>query len=175
MQTFLKMKKKPEIKIFFVDDDPIYTKVFVKNIEDSSYYSPLVKSFLSGEDSLRNVHERPDVIILDYYLKRDNNGLNGLETLKRLSRANPKSKVIMLTAQDDLSIAVNSIKFGAYDYVVKSETAFLKVQNAINNIMYHKLLYTKARGQKLWLKIASAALLAMVISMIAFSYLYPIG
>jgi DNA-binding NtrC family response regulator len=74
-------------------------------------------------------------MILDYNLDRfDNNAVDGVEVLKRFKEADPSINILMLSGQDKIDVAVDSMKYGAFDYVVKNPTGFLRVENAINNI-----------------------------------------
>lgn len=124
-----------EIKplIFLVDDDALFLKSleidFTQNTE--SY----IKTFTTGELCLENISQNPDIIILDYYLNSiDINAINGVETLDRIKTANPLIPVIMLSSQDKIEVAVICMKHNAFDYVVKSETAFVRLKKIITTI-----------------------------------------
>ena len=124
-----------EIKplIFLVDDDALFLKSleidFTQNTE--SY----IKTFATGELCLENISQNPDIIILDYYLNSiDINAINGIETLDRIKTANPLIPVIMLSSQDKIEVAVICMKHNAFDYVVKSETAFVRLKKIITTI-----------------------------------------
>jgi len=124
-----------EIKplIFLVDDDALFLKSleidFTQNTE--SY----IKTFTTGELCLENISQNPDIIILDYYLNSiDINAINGIETLDRIKTANPLIPVIMLSSQDKIEVAVICMKHNAFDYVVKSETAFVRLKKIITTI-----------------------------------------
>ncbi len=86
------------------------------------------------------IHQ-PDIIILDYLLDGvDKTAMNGLETLDKIKASNPDIPVIILSAQDKIEVAVNGMHHKATDYVVKSETAFLRLQKIITNVMrFNKL------------------------------------
>jgi two-component system OmpR family response regulator len=124
-----------EIKplIFLVDDDALFLKSieidFTQNTE--SY----IKTFATGELCLENISQNPDIIILDYYLNSiDINAINGIETLDRIKTANPLIPVIILSSQDKIEVAVICMKHNAFDYVVKSETAFVRLKKIITSI-----------------------------------------
>jgi two-component system, OmpR family, response regulator len=131
------MTNENKILIFLVDDDELFLKSLVIDFEGST--ESVVKTFLTGESCLENISENPDVIVLDYYLnnlKRD--AINGLETLDRIKTINPQIPVIMLSSQDKIEVAVNCMKHQAFDYIVKSETAFLRLQRTITTIFHYK-------------------------------------
>jgi len=64
--------------------------------------------------------------------------INGLETLDRIKKINAQIPVIMLSSQDKIEVAVNCMKHHAFDYIVKSETAFLRLQKAISNFFHNQ-------------------------------------
>ncbi|MBA3705805.1 MAG: response regulator, partial [Bacteroidetes bacterium] len=83
----------------------------------------------------------PDVIILDYQLDGiEKNAMNGMETLDKIKAFNPDIPVIMLSSQDKIDVAINCMHHRAFDYVVKSETAFVRLQKIITTIFrYQKM------------------------------------
>jgi len=128
-----------KILLFLVDDDAFFLKSL--EIEFAQNTKSIIKTFATGELCLKNLSQDPDIIVLDYHLNGINkNAINGLETLDRLKTANPQIPVIMLSSQDKIEVAVNCMKHQAFDYIVKSETAFLRLQRAITTIFhYHKI------------------------------------
>jgi two-component system OmpR family response regulator len=133
------MMDENKILLFLVDDDALYLKSleieFIDNTES------IIKTFPTGELCLENISENPDVIILDYYLNSiDRNAINGLETLDRIKTANQAIPVVMLSSQDKIEVAVNCMKHQAFDYIVKSETAFIRLQKTITTIFHYQKL-----------------------------------
>ena len=81
----------------------------------------------------------PDVIILDYRLDGiELNAMDGIETLDKIKAWNPDIPVVMLSSQDKIDVAVNCMHHKAFDYVVKSETAFVRLQKIISTIYKYK-------------------------------------
>jgi len=123
--------------IFLVDDDELFLKDL--ELEFSENTKSDVRSFGTGEECLANIFMNPDIVILDYYLNSiDRNAIDGLETLDRIKAANIQIPVIMLSSQDKIEVAVNCMKHQAFDYIVKSETAFLRLQKAITTIFHYQ-------------------------------------
>src|SRR4030042_4453591 len=123
--------------LFLVDDDALFLKSL--EIEFAQNTKSVIKTFPTGELCLKNLSQNPDIIILDYYLNGINkNAINGLETLDRIKAANPLIPVIMLSSQDKIAVAVNCMKHQAFDYIVKSETAFLRLQKTITAIFHYQ-------------------------------------
>ena len=140
------MKSNHKINLFLVDDDAVYLKLLENDFMQQSDLSFNVKTFSTGELCIANLSLHPDVIILDYQLDGiEKNAMNGIETLKKIKAFNPEIPVIMLSAQDKIEVAVNCMHHNAFDYVVKSETAFLRLKKIIPAIFHYKKLEKELR------------------------------
>jgi two-component system OmpR family response regulator len=129
--------KNEKIKLFLVDDDTVFLKAL--EIEFLQHADFEIETFATGEICLKNLDHNPDVIILDYHLDGiDKAAMNGIETLDKIKAINPDISVIMLSSQDKIEVAVNCMHHRAFDYVVKSETAFLRLQKIITSIFNYK-------------------------------------
>lgn len=126
------MAKKSK-KIFIVDDDPTHNDMLKAFLLEK--FNMDILSFTSGEEAIRNIEQNPDFIILDYNLDRVNaNALDGVAVLKKFREINPNAYVIMLSGQDKIEVAVDSMRCGAFDYVVKNPVGFLRIENTLLNI-----------------------------------------
>ena len=126
-----------KIKIFLVDDDALYLKSL--EIDFLQHADFTIETFATGEICLDNLSHKPDVIILDYHLDGINeNAINGIETLDKIKSFNPDIPVVMLSSQDKIDVAINCMHHKATDYVVKSETAFMRLQKIITSIFSYK-------------------------------------
>ena len=126
-----------KIKIFLVDDDAVYLKLLA--IEFLHHADFTIETFATGELCIPKLSHNPDVIILDYHLDGiDKHAMNGLETLDKIKTFNSDIPVIMLSSQDKIDVAINCMHHRAYDYVVKSETAFMRLQKIITTIFSYK-------------------------------------
>jgi DNA-binding NarL/FixJ family response regulator len=136
------VKKDTKIKIFLVDDDALFLKSLeIEFIEhaDAASETYIIETFATGELCIENLSLNPDVIILDYYLDGiDKTAMNGLETLDKIKVFNQDIPVVMLSSQDKIDVAINCMHHKAFDYVVKSETAFLRLQKIITTIFQYK-------------------------------------
>ncbi len=131
------MNTNEQIKIFLVDDDVLFLKSL--EIEFLQHADFQIETFTTGELCIDNLDHIPAVIILDYHLDGiDKNAMNGLDTLDKIQAYNPAIAVIMLSAQDKIDVAINCMHHMAFDYVIKSETAFVRLQKIINTIFKHK-------------------------------------
>jgi two-component system response regulator AtoC len=114
--------------IFIVDDEQAISKLISYWVKDKWKYD--VEVFNNGEDMLRGLQSRPDLILLDIMLP----GLDGVETLKRIKQFDENIPVIMLSAQGNIQTAVDTIKIGAYYYFSKPvdwQQLELSIKNAI--------------------------------------------
>ncbi len=138
------MNSSKHIKLFLVDDDQMYLKFleaeFLQNI-DSATTELTIETYATGELCIANLAHKPDVIILDYNLDSiDKNAMNGLQTLDKIKELNPDVPVVILSAQDKIDVAIDCMHHQALDYVVKSETAFIRLQKIIASVLkYQKM------------------------------------
>jgi DNA-binding NtrC family response regulator len=121
------MDEKP-FKIFVVEDDEWYNRLLVHNLSLNPDY--VIESFTNGKDCLNNLDKNPDVVTLDYRLP----DMQGLEILKRIKAENEEIQVILISEQDEIDVVVELLKFGAYDYIVKSRDIRERLLNTVQNI-----------------------------------------
>jgi DNA-binding NarL/FixJ family response regulator len=128
---------KEKIKLFLVDDDALFLKSL--EIEFKHHADFAVETYATGESCMENLQHNPDVIILDYHLDGiDNTAMNGIETLDKIKAYSPDIAVIMLSSQDKIDVAITCMHHRAYDYVVKSETAFTRLQKIITTLFQYR-------------------------------------
>ncbi|MBK8518368.1 MAG: response regulator [Saprospiraceae bacterium] len=127
------MVTKVPVKLFLVDDDVLFLKSLEIEFKQNTDFN--VETFTTGELCLHRLDQNPDVIILDYHLDgMIKNAMNGIETLDKIKESNPATPVVILSSQDKIEVAVRCMHHGAFDYVVKSETAFLRLQKIVASI-----------------------------------------
>jgi len=133
------MNNQKKVKLFLVDDDALYLKSLELEFLDHGDFD--IETFATGELCLENLSHNPDVIILDFLLDGiDKNAMDGIQTLDQIKAINPDIPVVMLSGQDKIDVAVSCMHHLAYDYVVKSETAFFRLQKIISAIFsYQKI------------------------------------
>jgi DNA-binding NtrC family response regulator len=98
--------------IWVVDDDPAIRELLSFIVSEAGY---IVEAFASGAEVLAHSGQQPAAVLLDLMMPE----VDGVEVLKELKRRHPSLPVIILTADDDISRAVEVTKLGAYDYLVK--------------------------------------------------------
>lgn len=140
------MPNQKDITIFIVDDDQMY----LKSLELQFNQNPNLKvqTFLSGEACMEKISLKPDVVILDYILNSSNKeAMDGLNTLIEVKNASVGTQVIMLSSTESIEVATNSLKLGAFDYVVKNANTFLKLKNCVKKILG---IYSKEKELIVW-------------------------
>ncbi|KPK85669.1 MAG: hypothetical protein AMS27_06635 [Bacteroides sp. SM23_62_1] len=105
--------------IFFVDDDKMILNLLEYTFKSRQGID--VKTFFSGEECLQHMHLKPDLIVLDHLFPENKGQLSGLETLKKLRKADQKVTVIVLSAQQDEKLIPEFLKNGAKKYISKDD------------------------------------------------------
>jgi YesN/AraC family two-component response regulator len=133
---------KNKIKLFLVDDDPVFLKLLeIQFLEHKGF---TIETFNTGELCIENLYHHPDIIILDYQLNSvKKSAMTGLKTLAKIKNLDNALPVIMLSSQDKIEVAVDCLHNKAIDYVVKNETAFMRLQKIIANILSYKKMEKK--------------------------------
>ena len=125
------------IKLFLVDDDTLLLKAM--EIDFLQHTNFIIETYATGELCIENLSRNPDIIILDYHLDGiTKDAMNGVDTLDKIKAKLPDIPVIMLSSQDKIDVAINCMHHHAHDYVVKSETAFMRLQKIIADIIQSK-------------------------------------
>ncbi len=126
--------------IFIVDDDEAFSILVIKELNNAGYKK--IEVFNNGSLMLDNLSKKPDIIFLDYTLEPE---LNGMDVLKMIKDRKKDIYVIMFTAAEKIELAIDSLRLGAYDYVVKNENSFNKIINRIKKIIKEKQFYEQSR------------------------------
>ena len=119
---------KKNVKIFIVEDDTWYAEILNYNLSANPDYT--VEMIETGKELLKRLHEKPDIITLDYSLP----DMSGEKLLKQIKARFPDLPIVMISGQEDISTAINLLKEGAYDYIVKDDDTTSRLWNIINNI-----------------------------------------
>lgn len=126
------------INIFLVDDDLFSLNIYRQGLENLGYNK--VSLFLNGTICLNNLNKKPDIIFLDHNM----DDLTGFEVLKKIKRYDPNVFVVIVSAQENMKIAVDALKYGAFDYIIKGDKEIEKMQNVIERMESIKLEIKKA-------------------------------
>ncbi len=152
-------------KIFVVEDDPFYQDFLSMHFKRIGLTN--VHMFTSGEEMIQQleVTEQPFLCILDYRIE---GGMNGNQILNKIKKVLPYLPVIILSAQETLSVAVQALKLGAYDYVLKDEYAFERIEDLLEKIIRLQKLEKEERQlkrMKVYFSIAIVIIAFLLISL----------
>lgn len=131
------MKHEQAFNIYVVEDNEWYNKLLVHTLSLNPEFT--VKSFFSGEEMLRELSDIVDVVTLDYRLP----DTTGDVLLKKIKERSPNTEVIIISEQSEITTAVELLKLGAYDYLVKSEDIRDRLWNSVNHVRKHAGLKQK--------------------------------
>lgn len=102
-----------DYKIFIVDDDPWYGEILEYHLSSNPDYS--ITRFTDGKSCLDNLYLNPDFITVDYSLP----DMTGNQLFTLIRGLQPNVPVVVISGQEDISVAVNLLKKGVYDYLSK--------------------------------------------------------
>src|SRR5574344_2099367 len=116
---------KKKFKIFIVDDNGMFIKVLCRYLAENGDYD--LVPIMSGRECLTRLEEKPDIVSLDYTLPDS----NGKDILVQIKKELPETQVIIVSGQSDINTAIDLLKIGAYDYIVKGVDTREKISIAI--------------------------------------------
>jgi two-component system OmpR family response regulator len=168
------MKTQDSLSVFLVDDDKMFLSSLQNTLTSEFNKEIDISMYSNGEECLKHVNGKPDIVILDYYLNDDQHpdamdGLKVLQELKKKGRTD--MMVIMLSGQDKLQVALDSIKNGAYEYVAKSESTFVRLQNIMKNAIKTLQSNRENKLYEKWNIIMGITIIAILLVDVIYYYL----
>jgi DNA-binding NtrC family response regulator len=122
------MKNANGYKIMIVEDDPWYGSILQYHLGLNPDYEVILLE--TGKDCLANLGKQPDLITLDFSLP----DMNGETLYKKIKEVNPAIPVIVISSQEDITVAVTLLKMGVKDYLVKDDTTKDLLWNSVIRI-----------------------------------------
>ena len=132
------MENQNQFKFFIVDDDIFCINVYEQYLQNLGYND--ISYFNNGNDCLNNLDQHPDIIFLDHNM----DDITGFEVLKKIKRYNPNIYVVMVSGQDNMKTAVDALKYGTFDYVIKDSNVCEKMNVVIDKIVAIKEQLSKS-------------------------------
>ncbi len=121
-----------QARIYVADDEPLILNALVKRLSQGQHQ---VQAFKSGDELLAAVEKNvPDLILLDVKMP----GRTGIETLEAIRKITKDAVVVLLTAYGTVEEAVEAMKLGAYDFIIKTVDLQL-VEPVVNRALEHAL------------------------------------
>ena len=133
------MSNLKELKVFIVDDEIYYLNILAQHIQNLGCHE--VTLFTNGADCLAELPERPDVIFLDYRMDT----LSGFDVLKSIKRYDSDIFIVIISGQSDIKVAVDSLKYGAFEYIKKGDMVGDMIENVLERILEVKSLLNQAK------------------------------
>lgn len=128
-------------KIFLVDDDPFYRLIYEKMLRRLGHSR--VTCFDDGQQAINQLTEYPEIVFLDHVM----NNMDGLDVLLKIKRINPDIYVVFISSQESISVAVDALKYGAFDYIIKGQDDQEKISNVLERILQVRIkLHEKQNG-----------------------------
>lgn len=135
-----------KIRVLLVDDEEQFVETLAERLAMRDYD---VTTSLSGDDALKQVRGYNfDVVVLDVLMP----GVDGIETLREIKQIKPLAEVIMLTGHATVETAIEGMKLGAYDYLMKpceTEELITKINKAQERKAEHEERIREAKVKKL--------------------------
>jgi two-component system, OmpR family, response regulator len=103
--------------IFIVEDNLLYQQLIARELEG---FGPLF-FYTTGEHCIANICRRPSIVVLDYNLDGE---INGLETLEEIRKFDPSIFVILFSSQKEIHSSENQRRYGSFDFLEKKEQSF---------------------------------------------------
>lgn len=125
--------------VFIVDDDPFTCLLYKKFLSNLGFSK--IHHFLNGQDCLNKLHLGPEIVLLDHQMHE----ISGFEILKKIKRSMPNAAVIMVSGQEDMTTALDSLRYGAFDYVIKGNNETTKIKKALEKLSRLNLIPLKPK------------------------------
>ena len=116
--------------VFVVDDDELYLAGLGFYLKQNTDYK--VYCYTNASECLQNLNLNPRLIVLDYYLS--NRWMNGIDLLKRIKDLNSGINIVMLSGQETLQVATESLRLGAYTYMIKDGQAWHSIKRIAEDL-----------------------------------------
>jgi polysaccharide export outer membrane protein len=122
------MKPNTELRIFIAEEDSNTLQMYQQHLGSIGYHHVFL--FEDGNVCLNHMHEQPDVIFLDQRMRIQ----QGVEILKKIKAANPDIYVVFISGADEIQSAVTSLKYGAFDFIVKGTGELNRLDQVLSKI-----------------------------------------
>ncbi len=116
------------IKIFLVDDDPFSLEIFKQQLMNLGYHN--VQAFEDADNCINQLRQQPSLIFLDYQMYP----MDGLALLKKIKGYDPSIITVFISGQEEIDVAINALKFGAFDYLIKGDGIDVRINTVMEKI-----------------------------------------
>jgi DNA-binding NtrC family response regulator len=141
------MAENKKMLIYIVDNDADHSQQISDHLNRFSDFE--YKTFSNSQDCLNQLGDDPDIIIVDYpaaATKEDTE--RGGNLLKEIVSKKPETDVVIISPTDSNDHALEMVKYGAADYVVRNESEFVRLENTLYSIIRKRKLLKELRSYK---------------------------
>lgn len=153
--------------IFVIEDNSIYNRLIANHLRSNKFQR--IESFLSEKECLKNLYKKPDIVIQDYLI----NEVNSNDIIKESKKSNPHAEFIFLSDLDNFDVAANTIKYGAYDYVIKDSLFLRRLIGKINKIRKIHQIRLQDKNYKVAVILFFIALALVIMTLVSLSLIFP--
>ena len=130
------------MRIYVIEDDRMFNQLIVRALDKDNEVE--IVPFFNGTDFLSRLSDHPEVVTLDLGLP----DFSGADLLRQIKQSSPETEVIVISGQDDLKLAVQLLRQGAYDYIAKDENIRERLVQCIHHIRGQQNLKKELRQLK---------------------------
>ena len=159
------MTNPTRLRISLIEDE-LQMSEMLKDFISHKYPVAEINSYTTGEEALEKIQETQDLVIVDYHLDSGNaNAMNGVQFIQKLKERYPNVKMIFLSGQEKAEVAANTMKYGAYDYIVKNDNAFNRLEIVFKNVLGETSLKRHLGTQRFFNYLLIALIAALLVGM----------
>ena len=154
--------------IFFIEDSVVYRDLIVGYLNSKKYNN--IQTFTNGEECIKELNKKPDIIILDYSYE----GINGIELMRKVIEEHPEIDFIFLSGQSEVRVAVKVMKLGAADYIIKNDQAPYRLVRSIEQLIVSNKKQKMKKGFKIGVFGFFILLFIIIIALISVSIFFDL-
>ncbi|MGQ1890401.1 sigma-54-dependent transcriptional regulator [Thermophagus sp. OGC60D27] len=122
------------MRVDIIEDDPVFNRIIEEIITKSGNHE--INTYFNAISFLNQRSPSPDIVTLDLGLP----DIHGSELMKKIKNLYPETEVIIISGQNKISLAVQLLKEGAYDYIAKDENIKERLLHTLKKIEDHQRL-----------------------------------
>lgn len=150
------------LKITLIEDD-LLLREMIYDFLKKKYPFATVSLYNSGEAAIEDLYVQQDLVLLDYNLSSKEPGrINGIDILKELKKKFPGMPVVFVSGQENPEIALSTIKHGAWDYIIKNDNIFNRLDVTLNQVL-GEVKESKRNTWLPWLIVGAAIVIAALV------------
>lgn len=127
-------------KIFIVEDDPWYAQILKHHLSMNPDYE--ITIFSNGKSCLEQLHQKPNAITIDFHLP----DMTGEKLIDKIKAVNNQIPLIVISGQEEISVAVELLKKGISDYIIKNDNTKSFVWNTLLKITENQQLKSEVES-----------------------------